>query len=171
VKPDDSADAEPRRVLMRAKSNIGPDNGGFAYALERVEVGPEVEGQRVRWLEVLQGTARELLADAEAEQEDDAEGGPQDAATWLRDFLSSGPVPAREVKRCSDEAGFAWRTVQRAMKQAGADSRREGFGKSTVWFLRASRATLAPVAPHTETGASGADGGANDRPADDAEVI
>ena len=38
---------EPRRVLVRAKSNIGPDDGGFAYSLDRVEVAPGVEGQRV----------------------------------------------------------------------------------------------------------------------------
>jgi putative DNA primase/helicase len=171
VKPDGGDDAEPRRVLMRAKSNIGPDDGGFAYALERVQVEPDVEGQRVCWLEALHGTARELLADAEAEQADEADSGPSDAATWLRDLLTSGPTPAREIKRCADEAGFAWRTVQRAMQKAGVDSRREGFGKSTVWFLRASRATVAPVTPHTEAGASGATGGANGWPANDAEVI
>ena len=33
-------DAEPRRVFMRAKANICADDGGFAYALERVEVAP-----------------------------------------------------------------------------------------------------------------------------------
>lgn len=42
VKGDDE-DGE-RRLLLRAKSNIGPDDGGFAYDLERVEVAPEVEG-------------------------------------------------------------------------------------------------------------------------------
>lgn len=106
-------DAEPRRVLMRAKSNIGPDDGGFAYELERVEVAPEVEGQRVRWLGPLQGTARELLAEAESEPDADEQGGAGDAADWLRDLLKDGPVSAREVKRCGDEAGYAWRTLQR----------------------------------------------------------
>ena len=95
-------DAEPRRVLIRAKSNIGADDGGFAYALERVDVAPEVEGQRVRWLEALQGSARELLADAEAESEDGDDDGPGDAATWLRQFLATGPAPSRDVRRCAD---------------------------------------------------------------------
>jgi len=154
AKPVD--DAEPRRVFMRAKSNIGPDDGGFAYALERVEVAPEVEGQRVRWLEALDGTARELLADAEAETDDDD--GPEDAAGWLRELLRAGPVASREVKKHADEAGFAWRTVQRAMRKAGAKSERRGFGKPAEWFLAGSRATVAPVAPHTEPGANGANG-------------
>jgi len=44
VQPEAGEEGEPRRVLMRAKSNIGPDDGGFAYELERVEVAPGVEG-------------------------------------------------------------------------------------------------------------------------------
>lgn len=163
-------DTEPRRVLMRAKSNIGPDDGGFAYALERIEVAPEVEGQRVRWLEILQGTARELLADAEADHSGDDNDGPGEAADWLRQILAAGPMPAREIKRHADEAGYAWRTIQRAMRKAGADSRRGGFGKPAEWFLTGSRATVAPVTPRPEAGANGANGGATARN-DDFEVI
>lgn len=167
VKAEAGDGAEPRRVLMRAKSNIGPDDGGFAYALERVEVAPEVEGQRVNWLEALQGTARELLTDAEADSDGDDEGGPGDCAEWLRECLSAGPVPMRDVKRSADESGYAWRTVQRAMRRAGADSRRGGFGKPAEWFLKASRATVAPLAPLSESGATGATAG----PDDDAEAF
>jgi len=164
VKPGD--DGDERRVLLRAKSNIGADEGGFAYALERAEVAPDVEGQYVRWLDVLQGSARELLADAEADGADDGEGAG-DAAAWLRDLLAHGPVAAGDVKRFADEAGYSWRTMQRAMRKAGAESRRNGFGKAAEWFLKPSRATVAPVAPHTGAGATGATGGATD----DAVVI
>lgn len=164
-------DDEPRRVLLRAKSNVGPDDGGFAYALDLVEVAHDVEGQRVRWLEPLDGTARELLAEAEADSSGDDEGGARDCADWLREFLSAGPVSAREVRRCADEAGYGWRTVQRAMRKAGADSRRVGFSKPAEWFLVASRATVAPVAPHTEAGANGANGAIRGATDDDVEVF
>lgn len=159
VKPEPGDEGEARRVLVRAKSNIGPDDGGFAYSLERLEVAPEVEGQRVQWLEALDGSAREVLADAETDTAGDDEGGPRDCAEWLRDFLAAGAAPVREVKRCADEAGFAWRTVQRAMRRAGADSRRIGFGKPAEWFLKTSSANcaaFAPIAPHTGAGANGA---------------
>jgi putative DNA primase/helicase len=171
VKPEPGDEGEPRRVLLRAKSNIGPDDGGFAYVLERVEVAPEVEGQRVQWGEALDGTARELLADAEADPAGDDEGGAGDCAAWLRELLTGGPLSAREVKRSGDEAGYAWRTVQRAMRRAGVDSRRMGFGKPAEWFLLASRATVAPSAPHTEAGANGATAGPGGATDDDAEVI
>lgn len=168
VKAEPGEDAEPRRVLMRAKSNISADDGGFAYALERVEVAPEVEGQRVRWLEALEGTARELLTEAEADPEGEGEG-PGDVATWLRELLEGGPVSAREVKRHADEAGYHWRTTQRAMKRAGVESRRGGFGKPAEWFLIPSRATVAPSAPHSSAGASGATGADAGATAEDAE--
>jgi len=171
VKAEPGDEGEPRRVLMRAKSNIGPDDGGFAYALERIEVAPEVEGQRVRWLEPLEGTARELLAEAEAEPAEDADDGPGDVAAWLRELLSAGPVPARDVKRQADEAGYSWRTTQRAMKRAGAQSRRPGFGKPAEWFLGGSRATVAPPAPAPERGAIGVTGDGDGATDDDAEVL
>jgi putative DNA primase/helicase len=160
VKPGD--DGDERRVLLRAKSNIGADDGGFAYALERAEVAPDVEGQYVRWLEVLTGSARELLADAEADGAEDGEGAG-DAAAWLRNLLAQGPVAVCDVKRFADEAGYSWRTMQRAMRKAGAESRRSGFGKAAEWFLKPSRATVAPVLPHAGSGATGA--------TDDAAVI
>lgn len=171
VKAEPGDEGEPRRVLMRAKSNIGPDDGGFAYALERIEVAPEVEGQRVRWLEPLEGTARELLAEAEAEPAEDADDGPGDVAAWLRELLSTGAVPARDVKRQADEAGYSWRTTQRAMKRAGVQSRRGGFGKPAEWFLVGSRATVAPAAPGAEPGASGVTGACDGATDDDAEVL
>jgi putative DNA primase/helicase len=167
AKADQGDGGEAHRVMIRAKSNIGPDTGGFAYALERVEVAPEVEGQRVQWLEALDGTARELLADAEADPSGDDDGGPGDCADWLRDFLSAGPAPVSLVKRSADEAGYAWRSVQRAMRKAGAGSRRAGFGKPAEWFLLAGRATVAPSAPLSKAGATGANAG----PEDDAEEI
>lgn len=164
VKGDDPG--EDKRILMRAKSNVGPDDGGFEYELERVEVAPDVEGQRVKWGAAITGTAREVLAEAEADSAgDDERTAQRDCADWIGEFLQHGPVGAREVKRAADEAGYAWRTVQRAMRRAGAESRRAGFGKGTEWFLATNRAKdppFAPMAPHPESGANGANGAIDD---------
>lgn len=163
VKGEPGDEGDERRVLLRAKSNIGADDGGFAYALDRAEVAPDVEGQYVRWLDVLQGSARELLADAEADTGADDGDGSGDAAAWLRNLLAHGPVPVSDVKRFADDAGYSWRTMQRAMRKAGALSRRVGYGKPAEWFLQPSRATAAPVVPQKSAGANGA--------TDDAVVI
>lgn len=135
VKSDD--DDGERRLLLRAKSNIGPDDGGFAYDLERVEVAPDVEGQRVRWLEPLQGTARDLLAEAEA----DPTNPDSDSATgvdgFLRGLLADGPVAAKAIKIDADGAGYAWRTVQLSATRIGVERRKLGMKEGWVWALPA----------------------------------
>ena len=182
VKSEAGDDAEPRRVLMRAKSNIGPDDGGFAYALERVEVAPEVEGQRVRWLEVLQGTARELLADAEAEPDNDDGTTTAGVNGFLRGLLADGPLPAKTIKADADGAGYAWRTVQLSATRLGVERRKEGMTGGWVWALGdssqprrrnegaedAPQETHAPSAPSVDPAAPSADPAA---PSADAEVI
>jgi hypothetical protein len=70
--------------------------------------------------------------------------------------LAHGPLPAKVVKRQADDAGFAWRTVQRAMKRAEVESRRGGFGQPATWALTSEHGPVAPMAPHSELGANGA---------------
>lgn len=131
VQADD--DGEPRRVLMRAKSNIGPDDGGFVYSLNRVEVAPEVEGQRVAWCEPLQGSAREVLAEAETEADDGSSASGVDA--FLQGLLADGPQPAKSIKADADGAGYAWRTVQQSATRLGVERRKEGMKGGWTWAL------------------------------------
>ena len=150
-----------RRLLVRVKSNIGRDDGGFTYELEQAEIEAGLAASAVRWGEKLEGDARTLLGEAEACNDSETE--RRDAATWLRDLLVPGPMTSKEVKKLASESGFTWRTVQRAMAKAGVIAEREGFPAATVWKF-ASRATLvdfdpvAPAAPHSESGATGATG-------------
>ncbi|MBX3711620.1 MAG: AAA family ATPase [Lysobacter sp.] len=160
AKQDEDGDRPARRVLLRAKCNIGPDGGGFVYELRQEPLPdfPNVEASRVIWGEMIDGTAREVLADAEAQGEEVEE--RRDAASWLRQLLAGGPLTAKDIKRQADDAGHAWRTVQRAMRIAGVESKRDGFGGAALWRLvnRAKPAPFAPVAPHSESGANGATG-------------
>lgn len=125
---------EPRRVLVRAKSNIGPDDGGFAYSLDRVEVAPDIEGQRVVWLEPLQGSARDVLAEAEANPEGDEDASAlNDAVQFLRSELRDGPKPAKAIFREARDAGHSERTIKRAKAELQAESLKEKAG--WVWAL------------------------------------
>ena len=134
-----SCDAQPRRVLVRAKSNIGPDDGGFAFSLERVNVAPEVEGQRVVWLGALQGSARDVLADAEANAEGDEESTAlDDAVQFLRSELRCGPQPAKSLYREGRDAGHSERTLKRAKSELHVESIKEKSG--WMWTLPVKRA-------------------------------
>lgn len=125
---------EPRRMLLRAKSNVGPDDGGFEYTLDRVALAPDVEGQRVLWGARVDGTARDLLHEAEAEPNpDDDEAADIDG--FLRGLLADGPVSAKSVQADSNGAGYSWDKVKRASRRIGVDKRKEGMKGGWVWML------------------------------------
>lgn len=132
VQPEPGDESEPRRVLMRAKSNIGPDDGGFAYALERVAVAPDVEGQRVHWLDAVSGSAREVLAEADADQRDD---GADDVTGFLRTVLADGAMSAKAVLAEASGAGYSRDQVQRAARRLGVDRQKDGMHGGWRWYL------------------------------------
>ena len=55
------------RILARAKSNIGPDGGGFAYDLApgTIAARPDIAVHVLQWGAAIEGSARELLASAD----------------------------------------------------------------------------------------------------------
>ena len=121
------------RLLARAKSNIGPDGGGFAYALEQTE-HDGLSASVVRWGASLDGSARDLLGDAEAD--DGADGGARDeACDWLRKELVDGPRPPKRLKAEATAAGISWRTIERAKSELGVKSEKTGFDGEWRWHL------------------------------------
>ncbi|MBH1979400.1 MAG: AAA family ATPase [Comamonadaceae bacterium] len=130
VKGDDGQD---KRILVRSKSNIGPDQGGFEYHVEQVEPQPGLHTSIVLWGQAIEGTARELLAEAEGEGEDGA--GAKDAAQdFLRELLIC-PVPTKAVKAEAKDAGHSWATVRRAADALNVKSKKGGMEGGWYWSL------------------------------------
>lgn len=119
------------RILARAKSNIGPDEGAIGYKLAVVEVAPGVEVARVEWQNAIDGSARELLAEPEQE-----EGGALgEARAFLEDFLANGPKPVTEILSAAKRAGVAERTLKRAKSVIGATATKSGLHAGWQWSL------------------------------------
>jgi hypothetical protein len=130
VKPADTE--EPRR-LVRAKSNIGPDSGGFSYTLFGALVpGHDFSAQRIDWGAALEGSARELMA---VEEMDTAGEAMEDAETFLVDTLRDGPVATRDLKAAANAHGLSWRTVNSAKKRLGIKASKGGFEAGWSWQL------------------------------------
>lgn len=143
-------DGETKRVLLRAKSNIGPDDGGFEYDLRQDELSdhPGVVSSFVQWGIPVEGAARELLATADATGDDGDGGTLSDAERFLSGLLFDGPLPTKTIKADADGAGYSWATIRRAQKSLGIDARREGgLGKSGswVWVLPSSKVLKNPL--------------------------
>ncbi|MCL1860939.1 MAG: AAA family ATPase [Proteobacteria bacterium] len=126
------------RVLCRSKSNIGTDGGGFGYSLRQAELDryPGIVASHVRWGDAVEGTAREILATAEALPGDDGDrGAVGGAARFLVDFLAGGARKQSEVKDAAEEAEISWRTIERAKKELKIKSERMTFAGGWVWSL------------------------------------
>ena len=124
--------ASEQRVLMRAKSNIGPDEGGFSYSLTQTELEAHagVFASRVVWGEPIKRTAREVLA--EAEETNEHHSPREEAVEFLRSLLVNGPVPAAEIHTASRKEGISPATLRRAKADLQLRSKRIGFGKGSV---------------------------------------
>jgi len=136
AKVEPKGDEPAKRIFARSKSNIGPDGGGFEYDLEQVEV-PGHAGMFasiVRWGAPIEGTAREILAEAETLA--DGDGGSQGAAErFLREFLADGPKTVREVRTACEAHGITWRTAERAKSALGVEAVKAGFGSGWKWQI------------------------------------
>lgn len=124
-----------RRILARSKSNLGPDDGGFTYALEQCEALPGIWTSRTVWGEAVAGSARELLAEPEEGQEQ--EGPTSEAADFLRQCLATGSTPSKTVQAEAKEAGIPWISVRRAADRLGVIKRKGGMNDGWYWKLPA----------------------------------
>lgn len=126
------ADGTERRIMARSKSNIGPDDGGFAYTLEQVEALPGIWSSRTVWGLAVEGSARELLAEPEPEPR----GPATDAAEFLRELLALGMCPSKTVREEAEAAGFTWITVRRAADRIGVRKVKGGMESGWYWSIR-----------------------------------
>jgi putative DNA primase/helicase len=125
----------PKRMLARAKSNIGPDTGGFGYDLDYQDL-PGFEGvsaSKVIWGQAIDGTARELLAEAEADvNQDGAQTTPRD---FLVALLQHGPMLAKDVFDEANAYGYNQRQMQNAAKSLNVERIKLGMGAGWEWHL------------------------------------
>lgn len=125
VKPAHGSE-KPHR-LIRAKSNVGPDGGGFEYSLTQSAVPgyADLLASSVLWGEALEGSAGELADQIEGEGSGNDEHGPsrrEEAKEFLLRFLADGPRMQREIAELADQDGISVITLKRAKKELGVIS-------------------------------------------------
>jgi putative DNA primase/helicase len=76
---------------------------------------PGIEASRVRWGERIEGTARELLAQAEVSETQEDRDERQSVAEFLRAELEDGQAHnTGDLLRAGESLGFSRRSIQRA---------------------------------------------------------
>jgi hypothetical protein len=122
---------QERRVLAVVKTNLSRKPTSLTFRLrETVEGVPFVE-----WLGVSDAVADDLV---QSPADDRAPGARQDAKSFLERLLSNGPVLTTMIEAAAEEAGMAWRTVQRGKDDLGILAEKTGFDGGWSWRLPAA---------------------------------
>ncbi len=126
-----------RRLLLKAKSNIGVDEGGYEYELIHGELvqSPGVFAASVSWGEPISGSARALLASVELPDSTEYTSATDEAEEFLKLVLSDGEVPSETVQEEAQRRGISVATLRRAKKTLGVKSEKHGMTGKWVWLL------------------------------------
>jgi putative DNA primase/helicase len=134
---DPKGGAEPRGVLMRAKSNIGPSHGGYAFGAEQrpLESEHKIVAQRILWGEYVDKSASDILEEFEGKTKAAAEKRRKLVEFLTEALTDRGPRMAAEVIAEGEALGFSERALRRALKKLGGTSEKPSFNTGWVWEL------------------------------------
>jgi putative DNA primase/helicase len=127
----DSED-KARRLLLPGKNNLAREGSGLAFAI--CGEPPAISWER----EPVAMSADDALSVENGDEKKKPGPKPETrnkAAEWLRDVLKTEPMAAGKIKDEAGEAGYAWRTVQRAKDDLGIKPYRDQFGGAWMWRL------------------------------------
>jgi hypothetical protein len=134
-------DREGRRIVAPVKSNLSTAPAALAYSLATGRLVWELAPVADADVDVL------LAGPALSRQE------RGDVEAWLSDLLADGPMRARIVHVAAREAGFVWRTVERAKHRLGIEATRVGgVAADGQWWWR-----LPPAKTDTPSGKTDTD--------------
>lgn len=126
------SDNKKRRLLLPGKNNLAVEGDGLAFTICGQPPAIAWEHNPVTM------TADDALATENSSEPKRPGPKPEarnKAAEWLRDLLRSGPMEASKVQEEAKEAGYGWRTVQRARDGLGMKPYRDRFGGTWIWRL------------------------------------
>jgi putative DNA primase/helicase len=123
------------RFIARAKSNIGIDGGGYGYELQQLALpdDPTISASVVLWGEAIEGTAREILAQAEVTEDNETRSQTSEAKDWLVDLLQEGRVKQTDVRKKAKACGISDKALRTARERLGVKPQKVGFGNGGSW--------------------------------------
>lgn len=131
-----------KRIVCRAKSNIGLDNGGFEYDLQQKEVKQGIFTSYAIWGDAVEGSAIELLAEPDGrETGESGKSALEDAKQFLQDILANGEMAQKDIDADAKAEGHSVRTLNRAKKELNITSSKSMLDKRWYWKLHTNNAT------------------------------
>lgn len=142
---EEAENGRTARLFLRAKSNIGPDEGGFEYDLHQSELAnhPGIFSTSVLWGAAVEGKARELLATADSIAEENENSTLAAAMRYLSELLANGPMIAGDIFKDLEGSGYSKRSIQRAANKLRVQRRKGGMRGGWLWSLPSNMPTAA----------------------------
>lgn len=128
---DEDTDRGSGRVLAHVKCNVGPQAESLAASIETVRLDDESEAARFKVTGTSGISAADLLAAPATEQRTKRD----DAADFLREELSDGPRPTKELQGAARAAGIGWRTIEDAKSDLKIEASKSSFAGGWIWTL------------------------------------
>jgi len=128
-------DGKTEHILCRAKSNNGPDSGGFKYEMLQspLKDHPAIVASYIKWGEAIEGTAREILTETQESSKED-HSALKEAKDFLIEALSDDEERyASELIKWAHSLRISERTLKRAKAELGILTRK--FGNAWTWQL------------------------------------
>ncbi|MCZ6677603.1 MAG: AAA family ATPase [Candidatus Poribacteria bacterium] len=120
-------DDPARRLMLPVKNNLGNDHSGIAYTVETADNDAPV----VMW----ESNPVEIdINEALSNESNDEQWARSEVEDWLTDLLIGKPIPSNDVKKLAAEAGFSWRTVERAKASCRVKSKKDGMHGPWLWW-------------------------------------
>ncbi|WP_034293835.1 AAA family ATPase [Herbaspirillum sp. RV1423] len=133
-----SPDNPTRGVVVRAKTNIGPVEGGFAFTIAPTSI--EVEGgtadsTTLKWdADSLTGDPESIVRTAESNAGASIDNDLTGEIRFLQDMLERGPVHSNEVLALGKEEGFTPDRLRQALVTLGGNSGKEPGRPRGPWY-------------------------------------
>jgi RecA/RadA recombinase len=119
-----------RRLLLPIKNNLSAGTSGLAFTIESAAPNG---APTIHWLPATHSTAAEVEMHGSLPR-----GRPDDerqqAKSWLRQRLSTGPCAVKEIQTEADANGFSRGTLRRAFRDLEGKAIRESPHPNSTWF-------------------------------------
>lgn len=129
-------DNPARGVLVRAKSNVGPTDGGYAFTINPVNLEADngiLDTTDLEWdAQPLVGDPESIVRAAESSAVAQAELAAE--MEFLSDLLAGGPVLANDAIRSGQDQGYTSENLRKVLAELGGKSKKEPGYSRGAWY-------------------------------------
>lgn len=117
---------ENKRLFIQLKNNLGNCKHGFAFEIEPYAIDENIRTSRIKWLDEIVTITADAALNPSLSADSDCSSLEESKEFLGNLFLNDTVIPQQAIKKQAGEAGYAWRTIERAKNELHIKSKKEG---------------------------------------------